>query len=129
MAELDHLIAYSYEQYITLARLCNANQFGATYVNMLNLMLKEQGIIPVNFKHSKLLKEVKKNMISATKIALKRKIYKSDKDKLQKLLEATKIAVSAAELILICNKGIDVVKKYEPSLTTKRSSFNYNSNA
>ena len=111
----DYVKSFAYESYIRLARNCMTDEFGAHNTYMLNLIYKDNGDNCVNhLKHSKVLADIKKKMTSATKFAIKRKLSKLDKQQLTLNLDKIESAQTAAELLDICNEGIEVLLKYKP---------------
>lgn len=117
MSAKNYVISHQYESYIRLARLCGRDDFGAHNSYMNNLMDKEVDAGHVrHLKHSRLLSDVKKYMISATKFAIKRKMMKDDKEQAKLFLNRIEEATTSDELLNVCKEGIEVFVRYKPAL-------------
>ena len=119
MSQSNYIESGIYEAYITLARQCKREEFGAHNKNMELLMDIEQGVTYSFFtrsKSSKLLPAAKKYIISATRFAIKRPdITKTDKASLRNFINRISEASSSQELLAICREGVEVLVKYKPS--------------
>ena len=115
MSNINYTKSYDFEFFISLARLCDPDEFGAHNSYMHNLMNKEEGEGQVShLKHQKLLADVKRYMISATKFAIKRKISKPDKEIFIRYLEEIETSSTSKELLKICDEGTEILLKYKP---------------
>lgn len=116
MEDSNYVKSHAYEHYITQARQCGRDEYGARNSHMLNLMWKESGNNAVaHLKHDKLLSDAKKYLLSATKYAVKeRKLEKADKDLLKSYLPRIEAATESGELLEICEEGWEVLLKYKP---------------
>jgi hypothetical protein len=114
MSAPDYVLSHEYEWYIRLARMCDREDFGAHNQYMLNLIDKEKGNGWVShLKHEKILADVKKNLISATKFALTRKFSQEDKLQTQSFLEIIEQSNTAKKLLEVCEAGHELFRKYK----------------
>lgn len=115
MEESSYVRSQDYESFIMLSRNCTREKFGARNSFMQNLMDKENdGIHVRHLKHNKLLANVKKYMLSATRFAIKRKFDKGDKERLFDFLAKIEAANHSASLLAVAKEGVELLIKYKP---------------
>ncbi|RYZ91077.1 MAG: hypothetical protein EOP04_01755 [Proteobacteria bacterium] len=113
MEQTDYVKSNVYEHYICRARECDRDEFGARNQYMLNLIWKEQdGSAVGHLRHDKILADIKKNLVAATKVALERPLEKDDKEQLKSFIPMIEAANHSSVLLEICEEGLELLRKY-----------------
>ena len=98
-----------YESFITLARNCGREQFGAFISYMRDLLDKEDGHnYTPNILYDDLIKKIKKNMTAACKVALKKNFNADDILEIRSYVHLIEFAKDSEDLLSVCQNGIEL---------------------
>ncbi len=114
MVRTNYVLSYQYENFISMALECGYGKHDFKNSDMENLMDKEDDASwAKHLNRKKTLQQVKKGMTKAITHACKRQLSQGDKKMLRDFLMRVESNDGSSELLVICNEGMDILRKYQ----------------